>query len=95
MLINWLNLAFFENIWLVIATISCYFEPNSSHPGELAITTLTKNISYRYTFQGKTEKEDFITICFELFHSIRKKYIMNSGKTVNFVVERHQIHDRP
>ena len=87
-------MAFFENIWLFIATISCYFEPNSSHTGDLAITTSDKKY-FIHTFQGKTEKEDFITICFELFHSIRKKNIMNSGKTVNFVVERHQIHDRP
>ena len=61
---NWLNLAFFENIWLIIATMSCYFEPNSSHPGELAITTSDKKY-FIQTFQGKT-------IPFELFHSIRK-----------------------
>ena len=68
LLINWLNLAFFENIWLIIATMSCYLGPNSSHPGELAITTSDK----KYLIQGKTEKEGFVTIRFELFHSIRK-----------------------
>ena len=68
---NWLNLAFFENIWLIIATMSCYFEPNSSHPEELAITTSNKKY-FIHTFQGKIEKEDIVTIRFELFHSIRK-----------------------
>ena len=71
LLINWLNLAFFENIWLIIATMSCYFEPNSSHPGELAITTSDKKY-FIHTFQRKTEKEGFVIIRFELFHSIRK-----------------------
>jgi hypothetical protein len=49
--------------------MSFYFEPNSVIQGNWL---LQHPKYFTHTFQGKTEKEGFVTIRFELFHSIRK-----------------------
>ena len=54
LLINWLNLASFENIWLIVGTMSCYLNLIPVIQG-LAITISDKKY-FIHTFQGKTEK---------------------------------------